>query len=322
MGNLQELERLFSRRQFAGGAVLVLGAGVNGDDVPKWKGILQKLLVDALIQKSASSDAKACERMAESIQAKFDIYAQASLVEAILGPERLVSRLASIIYNPRQPSPVREGSLLDSVGRLCMSGSIRAVLTFNYDTYLEQVLAQRPQPMPVVVIDCLSAAGSMRVASDGGSNSLPIYHVHGLIPNPGQVLRGRDQKIVLSQTNYLSLFGQADGEATSTPLHIFRSYQAVFIGCSLEDWNMIRLLQRSLRRRDERPHYCLARAFHSEDHIETEDRAGLDRLLSTLWQTLGVNPVYFKEYKDIAQAVDKLVTAAELAEKNNPKASA
>jgi len=309
---LCELCSRLSRPQgFQGGAILVVGAGVNGGLVATWDELLRNLLQRLLCARDPATNPDIQGRIA-AFQNHFDIYAQASLVESILGPAQLRRRLASIIY--QDPERVLAGSrLLHAVADFCGKGVIRAVLTFNYDSYLEQTLMTRGITRPFLSIDCLddhrfTSAGSPRPGDDLAA-TLPIYHVHGLIPEPRRVLRQIPQPIVLSQADYLAQFRLSEGMATSTPLHLLRSYQAIFIGCSLKDWNMIRLLRNGGNRQGD-THYGLIRSFQPESGMTADDCATLDQLQDQLWKSFGVTAIYVDHHDQLPDVVNTLKTHA------------
>ncbi|NOY61146.1 MAG: hypothetical protein GXO75_19730, partial [Calditrichaeota bacterium] len=195
----------------------------------------------------------------------YDVYGIASLVKA-LAPDRYMELLRFHIYQhdfydelvaycknksirSRDRSNLdRRYSLLKAVARLCISPLVNAIVTFNYDglldTAIEAVRAER------------SRTGKKSVNSQRSSNPM-IIRTHGYLSSPHSIFKGIDQDVVLSHDEYFEMQREPESMETSTPLHLLRNSAALFVGASLKDWNMLRLLEYASPEHEGCGTYCL-----------------------------------------------------------------
>jgi hypothetical protein len=119
----------------------------------------------------------------------------------------------------------------------------RAVISGNYDPYLESAataMFKKPIARPVGAVGSL--AGDLR--------SVPVYHIHGYVPHPGQSRAMEPtpevKQLVLTRRSYKRAWDETDVfNATMIPqVHLLRRYVTLFIGFSFDDPQISRLLRR------------------------------------------------------------------------------
>ncbi|MBP7052968.1 MAG: SIR2 family protein [Phycisphaerae bacterium] len=284
--------------------VLFLGAGVNGSLCPKWKEVLAALrkvafgyIRRSLPGVSPEQFGEHCGSLSYETQAEVYKLILGSTYEACLKRAIYTSDLSTggvfdkreldtYMRTPRAevPSLAQKYQLLRDVARLSQYPTTIAVLTLNYDNYLEMSIASLVKRR----IDKPGHALSMRVpySMPGGGACrfpspsravIPIHHIHGFLPYPTADLPKDSEDIVLSQDEYIAAFNNAIGVSNCTAIHYLTHYPALFIGLSMCDWNLLRFLRASQSSGRTFPHYCILK---EEGH--------LDRIRMSLLQNYGV----------------------------------
>jgi hypothetical protein len=261
------------------GLVLIVGSGINGTAAPMWSELLGQLL-DEAIKKAGSEDKRIAffpKQLKSWCQKEFDVLAQASIVKELLGPEFYRLKIQQGIYpkttslqdlqdycrSPNGGDKVQSSQfeLLRSIAELCQLDAVKAVATFNFDTLLEYAIKSCK----------VKAPGERKVPHsyfgrvwtwDGNVNKtqtrvIPVYHVHGLLPPPSSVLKNREMGVVMSYDEYFDRNADPFSWETSSLIHLLRHYCILWIGVSLRDWNMLRLLDAARSGRSRLPWYCI-----------------------------------------------------------------
>lgn len=154
--------------------------------------------------------------------------------------------------------------------------NVRAVLTLNYDWFLEGGATQKYNANP------FKPTASLMSKED--PPRLPVYHIHGYVPHG--IHRKPKYPLILTAESYRKAY--EPGTFTRKTLDEFLGhYPALFIGISFDDELLLRRLE-ALARRDETPtHFALLKQGSS-------DRALLHRLNSA-----GVRPILYGCYEQI-----------------------
>ena len=109
-----------------------------------------------------------------------------------------------------------------------------SVITYNYDTNLEYLL--RKQGVYYVTIYDDYAFNNKVCQCD-------IYHVHGLLPYSCQKQERFKDSIIFNENDYFYLYNHPYSWSISKQLHDFKFNTCLFIGISLTDPDMKRLLE-------------------------------------------------------------------------------
>ena len=318
--NFRELVREFKEHPF----VLFLGAGVNGLLCPQWDGILDYLQEAAHSLSEAHSMSK--EDFNESCS-NFSDEARAELFKLLLGPSYPIYIKKSIYENrtcffgtdKQEPfsykylkkymagkaakSNNEENSkyeLLYHVAQLAQHDLTMAVITLNYDNFLEMTIntLSRDKESKCKVY---SIPGS-RSPQKGKGKSLHIYHVHGFLPYPTPDLPTDSENIIMSQDDYIDVMSDVSSVSNCSPIHFLTNYPVLFLGLSMSDWNLLRFLKASLSNKRRFSHYCIIDASSEQEA----------RLRSTLMNAYGVKMIYSisnkkdEKYKNLRSIVSKL----------------
>ncbi len=136
-------------------------------------------------------------------------------------------------------------AVADLIERGVNERRIRAVVTFNFDDLLEQELARRKVPFHVV--------------TDGRRSSgrgLPIVHPHGYLPREGPLSKS---SIVFTEDDYHRLTDTVFHWALTEIVSFLRHQTVLFLGLSMSDPNLRRLLDASYVRGDVPAHWLVMR---------------------------------------------------------------
>ncbi len=315
------------------GLVLFLGAGVNGTALPQWEDLLERLLERALSllidRDEGLADPDTRKQVLKWITAEHDVYARASLVKALLGADYL-SSLRELLYD----SPGKDGQLdysgvwdhlkaslkgtskafafLSAIVELCQRPEIRAVATFNFDNLLETA-------MKLQVGGNLNLRSAHSIAGQSASSPppaprarvapLPVYHIHGLVAVDPDELGCEDPHVVFSRDEYLNVASKSFDWETTTPLHLLRNYCSLWLGTSLTDWNMLRLVQTAGQPGSNLPCYCLEadEGLHARNGWSEDVFRLARRFRATLLEDAGVTVIRSgKGYDSLPDAVKQI----------------
>jgi hypothetical protein len=246
--------------------VLVLGAGVSMPyGLPDWNTLLQKLLLTTM-----SAEAEKSPERAELL---------ARLYSTVFAPNPLIAaRYLNDHYRKNDTTglafetAIRDAlyefvtgehytELFKEVRQLCIapgrSPSLDSIITYNYDDLLERCLADidveiRHRPV-------------YAVGMNPGPGELPLYHVHGFLPREEALTDAH--RVALSDDQYHKQYADVYSWNNMVQLNKFRDSTCLFIGTSITDPNLRRLLDIArLQRGDTNVrHYVIRKHYDSAE---------------------------------------------------------
>jgi len=329
----QQLEKAYKRE----GVVLVLGAGVSiGSNMPNWEqlisGVARKCLdergvsvVKELRQRDYSLPAIASviERhfRQRGTQTQFLEYVREVLYAGL--PDEFYRQLMDEERKKRFAELIRESNTtLRTVASFCavknQSDSYRAnplvhaVITFNLDAMLHSYINARYMQ---------GERSFMRIIERPSSDYLPgrtnIYHMHGYLRfdsfagDPSK----ESSDILFTEQEYFDFFNSPTSVFNYTFLYMLREHPCLFIGLSMQDNNLRRLLHYS---KIERQRGLIAEGY--KERIETRtlrhfavmkrEGEAIDEWIETSLQPLGVRVVWVKEFEEIPERIAGVYNAA------------
>ena len=204
-----------------GTLVLFLGAGVSsGAGLPTWPALVKSMRTEVgLHNDGVTSDADSLERAAQEIERKFyhkDDRGFAELVQKCL--YQGISLDDSVVAD----------RLLTALGALLMGsrrGSVRRIVTFNYDSVLESYISLNGL-VPKVVL---------QPPVDEGAEDVRIYHPHGFLPHPELKIKGSDF-VMLSSSSINLRIGAPYDPWIELLRHTLATGVGLFVGLSLHSF--------------------------------------------------------------------------------------
>jgi hypothetical protein len=126
---------------------------------------------------------------------------------------------------------------------------IGAILTTNYDNLVEGAFGSKYGIMGMKPV----AREESRETRQGKELVIPVYHMHGYVSYVGHVdddskVRASDQ-LVMAEDDYYRTFYNLLGFANVRAMSVLRAFPCVFVGCSLDDTNLRRVLYQLRRER-------------------------------------------------------------------------
>lgn len=231
------------------------------------------------------------------------------------------------LYPREMPAPQEPTTLTavaDFIRRTGDQTGVAAVVSFNYDDLLERKLAGSFD---------FRSVWSPRRSRD---KSLPILHPHGFLPQEGDV---RDCRLVFTEDDYHGLTTTVFHWALTAIVHYLRHHTVLFVGLSMLDPSLRRLLDASYVYGDIPAHWQIqrrhklvaaerrtvlrdlrdrARRFRREMELEPpgKDPGLREALLAVLQQAdsydrnlfeaMGVKTLWVEDYDDIPALLDRI----------------
>ena len=255
--------------------VLFLGAGVSASaHRPDWKTLLQKML-------SQSSAIKSDDFEEVFREMDYSYLLTARYIQKLLkiGDEEMVDQIRNLLYP--QKSDAIKSDLISSICEIVKKQkNVKSVITYNYDTFIE---------------DCLKEIGVRSFAVNGNkrddNNSFPVYHVHGVIFREHS--NENPKGIVLTENSYHRVYSEVFDWSNVEQLHALTRCTCFFIGLSMKDPNLRRLLEIANKDRGTSVrHYVFLERKSFSDDIEKEEIDFQTR--EDMFADLGVNVIWYK----------------------------
>jgi hypothetical protein len=259
-----------------GGLVLALGAGVSaGCKLPGWPELLCRMGEECF-------DSKGRELVQQLIQAGTTLPAIAGILERKTPKRETPNEVAfhdlltkelyrdfpfhkPIKEKPQQRELVKfvqdSNATMRAVAALCAkkdpkkesghefvsNDMIRAVVNFNFDSVLRAYVRARYGNYLFRTIDGASKIGRV--------GRTPIYHIHGLVRFYRSDGQDDDEATpcVFTEGQYYDFFNRPNSIFNYTFLYLLREFNCLFIGMSMTDENIRRLLHYSTSERRQRP---------------------------------------------------------------------
>jgi hypothetical protein len=237
--------------------------------------------------------------------------------------ERYLKRVRKALYRNRTLAAPDRDSLAWVAELILKSGTdhgVRAIITANFDDLLEQRLRRR--------VNVTSVYDETQLAAQG----LRVVHVHGYLPDAGKIPR---QEIVFAEDEYNALTYTMFHWAQVELVSLMQTSTLLFIGFSMTDPNVRRLLDatrprdRSIRHFAMKKDYVMngsykdtisdirRRARQIDQSLSKKDphvvQEGIELALERareyddeLLSRMGVGVLWMKEFTDIRQILDQI----------------
>lgn len=303
-----------------GNCVLFLGAGVSmSAKMPSWNDLLKGLMSEVRQLKGETLDAfkELNSHVLEECGDSYLVMARYLQTAIKLYDEKLDF---SLLIQKHLYSKEHSSRLLEALATIVQQKKTDEVLTYNFDDILEQKLAEK---------GLLDGKDFITVSKDAeikGHNMLPIYHVHGIIPETGPA-----DIVVFSEEEYHKRYSNPFHWSNIEQLHAMSRKHCFFIGLSMTDPNLRRLLDaaRQINKTDNECHYaflrrqkldtyCLAgmadvcKYVHvSESLIDKKKQKAIYGLsytvIESIFRELGVKVIWFEDFEEeLPQLVEEV----------------
>lgn len=317
----KEKERYIEQMKTAFGKedlVLFLGAGVSKDGgIPLWDVLIKKLHIYMLNQltkgKGLNFEEQQMVRELAWNNKMGSPLMQMRYIKAAFRDENYYQLVHTALY---KDGVNIDTDLLNAIAKIStpqrLHCGIKSIISYNFDDLLERKLEQKEIRYHVISCD------EDRQMAD----RLNIYHVHGYLPSEHEK-RTNNPNLIFSEEDYHRVYRDSYSWSNLVQLSSLRENTCLFIGSSLTDPNMRRLLDVSSRSGEEARHF----AFLKRDEIknEIEDTAGNkdgngkagkeileiyqkidDNIRTAYYRKLGLNIIWIDEYEEIPDILNSL----------------
>lgn len=291
--------------------VLFLGAGASRDaKIAAWDQLISELFV-TLINKQLQAN---CIQMNEDERNKIldEIQNQngnSPLLQTRFLRTGFENDFEEIIREILYKDALETSELLEEIGQLCIPNrgklGIIAVVNYNFDDLIEKNLKR-------LRVKYHSIYGEGMFPD---TDELGIYHVHGFLPQDKDSYNNLTKSLlVFSEEGYHKLMLEPYNWANISQLNYMMNNTCVFIGLSMTDPNMRRLLEVATQKMEGEDsvcrHYAIMKRFHlaradGDESIRSFERSN-ESLQESFFNEIGVNIIWVDDYNEIPLLLKKI----------------
>lgn len=290
---------------------IFVGAGVSTDcGLPTWEELLTDLFLE-LVRSHSETRPNQVE-LAQIVKAlrrqqKYSPLLEARYVRLGLG-DLFVRQIIRFLYKDMPKAEVPEFPVLKGIAALSTGGGLRGIVTYNFDDLLEEQLRRDG-------VTCVPVYAEE--APDLDETALPVYHVHGFLPRDSSLYPARGESdIVFSEEEFQRLFLDPYCWSNLTQLQLLRESTCLFVGQSMTDPNLRRLLGIAARSAGHPRHYAILKREQLDlpgrvDGKEHDVRAVIvERVLQSHYglqeaslAELGVSVIWIDDFSEIGETL-------------------
>ena len=276
-----------------------LGAGVSMDaGGPSWEDLLRRILKrfkkigkqkdfekvykqcgnsPIILGRYAASNEKSLNDISEYLR-RYILYRNINLDKS-----ELVKAICEAVIGPNGDDE-----------RIVESNRIDSIITYNYDDLVETALEDR-------------GVSVARISVKGRSTrtEFPVYHVHGLIPYDK---RGIIATPILSEKEYHKIYKESYHWSNVEQLHALDRNTCFFIGLSMTDPNLRRLLDISQTNSDKE---CRHFAFLKRDPLFKPEDVEMNRhhfnTIEFQLSDLGVHVIWYENHSEVPDIIRRII---------------
>lgn len=298
--NLEEKIDLLKEALIDNQLTLVCGAGISKDSsIPTWNELLVNILNDVY-----SNDCDLDTENKVTAESLLSLMPQSNLIlgkylRIILKDDfnKTVQKHLYFNYNFfyefEASTPNLETNMMKAIVELSRprrSGKrLESIITFNFDDLIEGALSNHN----------IEHVSIWKEGQAYGIDALPIFHVHGFLPNKRDI---EEPNLVFSEEAYHSQFIDPYSWSNLIQLNTFSTNICLFVGLSLSDPNLRRLLDISWRRNQRCKHYIIMK--------KPPQNSRTDEIATMLFEqdanSLGLNVIWCSDFSDIPSILLKI----------------
>lgn len=282
--------------------VLFLGAGVSIDGgIPLWSTLIKTLHVSMLNRLTEDKNLSLEQRkMMQELALDNEMESplmQMRYIRSGFSNEEYYKMVHAALYDQNIHL---DTDLLNAIAQISMAqrggGGIKSVVTYNFDDLLEQKFEQSGIPAHIIY----NEKGRQKV------NKLNVYHVHGYLPRDYSKTSD-EPNLIFSEEDYHRVYRDAYSWSSLVQLNALRENTCLFIGCSLSDPNLRRLLDVAVRGDETPRHYAFLKKNNgkktnsqavNEKIIEIYQKID-DNIQTAYYQKLGLNIIWIDDFEEI-----------------------
>lgn len=298
--NIEEKIDLLKKALIDNQLTLVCGAGVSRDSsIPTWNELLVNILNEVY--------SNGCDLNTENqvtAESLLSLMPQSNLIlgkylKIILKDDfnKIVQKHLYLYYNQfyefEPINPNLETNMMKAIVELSRpkrrGKRLESIITFNFDDLIEGALSKHN----------IEHTSIWKEGQAYGIDALPIFHVHGFLPNKRDI---EEPNLVFSEESYHSQFIDPYSWSNLIQLNTFSTNICLFVGLRLSDPNLRRLLDISWRRNQRCKHYIIMK--------KTPQKSRTAEISTMLFEqdanSLGLNVIWCSDYSEIPDILLKI----------------
>lgn len=270
-----------------------LGAGVScSEGLPGWENLLIAILSDATKTKVGKEEFDALFKANGSSSIIMGRY-----IRRLYNDDKqlLKNAIHDCLYKNRALGDIKS----ETIKKICelvkkYPESVNSIITYNYDDLIEQQLAK------------IGVATSSVFDTHEPDGRFPVYHVHGILDQRGI----KTSDIVLSEDDYHEQYRRSFMWSNVEQLHALQNNNCFFIGLSMTDPNLRRLLdftKSEANDKNQRDSHCFA--FLMKDSVTEGVKSDKKQFLEEqkyMLENLGVRVIWYNNHNELPNLLDKL----------------
>lgn len=289
---IKELRKIYYASQLN----LVLGSGVSkAAGLPLWPQLVKELYIDVIVNNFMEE-----EPDWENLDLKTDeLILQARYIKKGYGDvQKFIEAIRKNLYT-REVNV--DNDLMQAIGRLCVptrASHLKSIITYNFDDLLEKKLETLKVEFKGIYDSNICF----------NKSDLPIYHVHGFLPQDASEVVTKN--LIFSDDDYNK---QASGKIYSwsnvIQLTSFKDSCNLFIGTSFNDSNLRRILEIVKNNFQGVINYTIQkRSFDSDKQDEKNRKFCLinDYLKENVLDELGIKIIWVDDYSQIPELIESI----------------
>lgn len=285
--------------------VLFLGAGCSIDDnIPNWNNLLENLLFEIFDQ--SIYDGETLTKLEKLNNIDKDDKEFGKIKNRLYNSNLTVGRFIKETFDKRfieqtQKSlytdytrEINEQSTLNVIVDFIANNksNVEAIVTYNFDDLLEFYLEERK-----IKYKSIHEGGK-----SPDDDQIPIYHVHGYLPKDITV---KNNNIIFGEKEYHIQYGDPHSWQNMIPLNFLRENTILFVGLSMDDPNLRRILDIGYRYFNSPKHYL----FYSKNRWESSDEkiSNIFRGMEEhTFRDLGLKIIWLNDHKELDYVLNEI----------------
>ncbi|QDT42835.1 hypothetical protein Pan241w_29240 [Gimesia alba] len=323
---IEDLRNCYLKGQFS----LFLGAGVSSSaGMPDWNTLLNSLFVTYLTQEFRSDIKISVDDIKQLVLRLKEVdepstlmaarYLRRGLSQKKEGAKEFVSEITRNLYELRDESYDIDSRLLMSLASMCIprrtGAKVSCVVTYNFDDLFEKQLDSKSINYRCIYTD----------SESDNPDELPVYHVHGFLPEYNGAYDDLEKStLVFAEEGYHQIYTDSYHWSNLVQLNRLRENTCLMVGLSMTDPNLRRLLDIAAKNNDRTKHFVFLKrlkketfCFENKDgkkHELIKNQEGAEKFLKghhvlneELMKELGVAVIWYEEYDDIPEILERII---------------
>ena len=277
-----------------------VGAGVSQDaGGPSWQTLLNKVVVKFRRRtKFTEADVK---KVSKSINESAIILGRYAFPQT----KRHLNELSEFLRSKVLYNGVHESEVIKEIVSISRKNkNVESIITYNYDDLIEHEFLKQ--------CDGDQKYETIYEKNRALCNQLPIYHVHGFIPR--EKVKGYQPKPILSEYEYHSIYKEAFHWSNVEQLHALDRNTCFFIGLSMTDPNLRRLLDISNTNSDGTPSHFVFMQRNEISFRSNREKKNLynGEIIEQMMQDLGITIIWYESHEEIPELLRKITEPSQL----------